>query len=179
MNSYVALLYSIVLGAGRRVVMADLKQMAEGLDYRSPRTLVATGNLVFDAGAVDGRDIEPPLEKAFAETFGRHVDIIVRSGAGWLKLAASNPFHDEGDEDATRVHVRVMRDPLEEAMLAGLQRYCVAGERMAIVDGDLWVHFTGKPSETKLPGALTTKRLGVGTFRNWNTVKGLADMLRT
>lgn len=178
MNSYVALLYSIVLGAGRRVVMADLREMAEGLGYRSPRTLVATGNLVFETGQTSIGDLESPLEKAFSETFGRHVDIIVRSDAGWLKLAASNPFHDEGEEDATRVHVRVMRDPLTEAALEGLRRYCVAGERLAIVDGDLWVHFPGKASESKLLGAMTTKRLGIWTFRNWNTVKGLAEMLR-
>ncbi|MBK5570592.1 DUF1697 domain-containing protein [Ensifer sp. 2YAB10] len=178
MNSYVALLYSIVLGAGRRVVMADLRAMAEGLGYHSPRTLVATGNLVFEAGRSEVRDLESPLEKAFSGTFGRHVDIIVRSGAGWLKLAASNPFHEEGEEDATRVHVRVMRDPLTETALEGLRRYCVSGERLAIVDGDLWVHFAGKASESKLLGAMTTKRLGIGTFRNWNTVKGLAEMLR-
>lgn len=49
MALYVALLHSIVLGAGRRVVMSDLKAMAEGLGFRNARTLVATGNLVFEA----------------------------------------------------------------------------------------------------------------------------------
>ncbi|MEI2300391.1 DUF1697 domain-containing protein [Ensifer sp. MJa1] len=178
MNSYVALLYSIVLGPGRRVVMADLKRMAEGLGFREPRTLVATGNLIFQFGQTPIPDLETPLEQAFLETFGRHVDIIVRSGAGWRALAASNPFHEEGEKDATQVHVRVMREPLTEAVLADLQCYCVAGERLAIIDGDLWVHFQGKASESKLLGAMTTKRLGIGTFRNWNTVKGLADMLQ-
>ncbi|WP_104667171.1 DUF1697 domain-containing protein [Ensifer adhaerens] len=179
MNSYVALLYSIVLGPGRRVVMADLKKMAEELGYSAPRTLVATGNLVFATGQTSARDLESPLEEAFSRTFGRHVDIIVRSGAGWQTLEASNPFHDEGEADATQVHVRVMRDPLDETALDGLRRYCTAGERLAIVNGDLWIHFPGKASESKLLGAITTKRLGVGTFRNWNTVKGLAEMLRS
>lgn len=72
-----------------------------------------------------------------------------------------------------------MRDPLTESVLEGLRRYCTAGERLAIVDGDLWVHFAGQASESKLPGAMTTKGLGIGTFRNWNTVKGLAEMLRS
>ncbi|TIX36354.1 MAG: DUF1697 domain-containing protein, partial [Mesorhizobium sp.] len=44
MQTYVALLYSIVLGEGRRVVMSDLKAMAESLGLNNPRTLVATGN---------------------------------------------------------------------------------------------------------------------------------------
>ncbi|MGF6171889.1 DUF1697 domain-containing protein [Ensifer sp. 4252] len=179
MNSYVALLHSIVLGEGRRVVMADLKAMAERLGHRSPRTLVATGNLLFEAERVAVGELEATLEAAFAATFGRHVDIIVRPGSDWLRLAASNPFHVEGEEDGSRVHVRVMREPLSGKITSDFERYCSAGERLAVVDGDLWVHFTGQANESKLLGVLTKKRLGIGTFRNWNTVKGLAAMLST
>ena len=179
MNTYVALLYSIVLGQGRRVVMADLRAMAERLGHRAPRTLVATGNLLFEANKAEVNDLEARLETAFAETFGRHIDIIVRPGYDWLRLAAANPFHSEGEEDGTRVHVRVMRKPLPGTVPVEFERYCAAGERLAVVDGDLWVHFTGQASESKLLGALTKKRLGVGTFRNWNTVKGLTGMLDT
>ena len=178
MNSYVALLYSIVLSEGRRVVMGDLKAMAERLGHRSPRTLAATGNLLFETDRVAVGELEAALETAFAETFGRQVDIIVRPGSDWLRLAAANPFRVEGEEDGTRVHVRVMREPLSGTVPSDFERYCTAGERLAVVDGDLWVHFTGQASESKLLGALTKKRLGIGTFRNWNTVKGLAAMLR-
>ncbi len=51
METYVALLHSIVLSPGKRVVMADLKAMAEGLGLRNARTLAATGNLVFEGAA--------------------------------------------------------------------------------------------------------------------------------
>lgn len=177
MNSYVALLYSIVLGKGRRVVMSDLRAMAERLGHHSPRTLVATGNLLFETDNAVATELEAKLETAFAEMFGRHVDIIIRPGSDWLRLAAANPFRAEGEEDGTRVHVRVMRQPLSDTVPADFARYCTAGERLAVVDGDLWVHFTGQASESKLLGALTKKRLGIGTFRNWNTVKGVAAML--
>ncbi|WP_292238803.1 DUF1697 domain-containing protein, partial [Mesorhizobium sp.] len=49
MRTYVALLYSIILGEGRRVVMSELKAMAEAIGLKNVRTLVATGNLVFEA----------------------------------------------------------------------------------------------------------------------------------
>ncbi|WEX87313.1 DUF1697 domain-containing protein [Sinorhizobium garamanticum] len=177
MKSYVALLYSIILGDKRRVVMTDLRAMAERLGYLGPRTLVATGNLVFDAPERPLADIETELESAFAVTFGRHVDIIARCGEDWRKLAAGNPFPAESEADPTRVHVRVMRSPLHAEVLEMFSGYCSQGERMEIVGGDLWVDFSGKASESKLLGVLTTKRLGVGTFRNWNTVRGLRDML--
>ena len=47
----------------------------------------------------------------------------------------------------------------------------------AVVGGDLWIDFQGKPSESRLLSVLTTKRLGIGTTRNANTVNGLAKML--
>lgn len=177
MKSHVALLYSIIVGERRRVVMTDLRAMAERLGYREVRTLVATGNLLFDAPEKPLAEVEQELESAFVATFGRHVDIIVRSADDWLKLAAANPFPAESNEDPARVHVRVMRAPLARDVLDGLQRYCAKGERLQIVGGDLWTDFRGKASDSKLLGALTTKRLGVGTLRNWNTVQRLRAML--
>ncbi|OHV85299.1 DUF1697 domain-containing protein [Ensifer sp. LCM 4579] len=177
MNSYVALLHSIVLGQGRRVVMADLRAMAEQLGYVAPRTLVATGNLVFEAPETPPAEIEGRLESAFAATFGRHVDIVVRSAGDWLRLAAGNPFATAAKEDPTHVHVRIMRAPLPHAVLDDLRAYCSNGERVEIIGDDLWVDFQGQASASKLLGALTAKRLGVGTVRNWNTVRRLAAML--
>jgi uncharacterized protein (DUF1697 family) len=55
--------------------------------------------------------------------------------------------------------------------------YAQPNQRLALTGGDLWIDFAGKPSEWKLLSALTTKRMGAGTLRNWNTVRGLAEML--
>ena len=170
---YVALLHSIVLGEGRRVVMADLRAMAEGLGYRDCRTLVSTGNLVVEAPTSPAGDIERALELAFAERFGRHVDIIVRSRPDWLRLAAGNPYRAS---EGSKVGVRVMREPVDRRILASLETYRT-GERIAVVGGDLWVDFGSRASETRLLSALTTKKLGIGTMRNGNTVAGLAQMI--
>ncbi|MBB4277371.1 DUF1697 domain-containing protein [Rhizobium mongolense] len=171
---YVALLHSIVLAPGRRVVMSDLRDMAAALGYGNPRTLVSTGNIVFEADSAPLGDIEAKIEAAFKTKFGKPVDIIVRKGTDWLRLAKSNPFPDG---DGSQVIVRVMRKPLDRSALTPLQKYVEANQRLAIANGDLWIDFAGKPSEWKLLSALTTKRMGVGTLRNWNTVRGLAEMI--
>jgi uncharacterized protein (DUF1697 family) len=177
MTVFVALLHSIVLAPGRRVVMADLRATCERICLRSPRTLVATGNIVFEADHETAADVEAALEQAFREDFGKHVDIIVRSADDWRALAAGNPFPQASTGDAQNLIVRVMRTPLENTALADLHRRCGAGEQLRIVDGDLWIHFPGKPSTSKLVSGLTTKKLGAGTMRNWNTVQGLLDMI--
>ena len=177
MQTYVALLYSIVLGAGRRVVMTDLRAMAADIGLVTPRTLVASGNLVFEAPGEPIAKLEARLEAAFAQRFGRHVDIIVRDAPGWRRLVDANPFRHEAEAAPTRVHVRIMRQPLSGDASARLEPYLTQGERIAIALGDLWMHFEGLPGQSKLLPCLTPRRMGVGTTRNWNTVRRIGEMV--
>ncbi|MBZ9934699.1 DUF1697 domain-containing protein [Mesorhizobium sp. BR1-1-16] len=178
MASYVALLYSIVLGEGRRVMMADLRAMAAGLGLGHPETVVATGNLVFDADDTPIATLEQQLEAAFVARFGKRVDIILRGAWAWHRLAAGNPFREAAAADGSLVHVRVMRERLTDKELDRLAPYASGGEQMRVVDGDLWIHFAGqRPSEGRMLGQLSARRGGIGTVRNWNTVVKIAAML--
>jgi uncharacterized protein (DUF1697 family) len=174
MTVYVALLHSIVLTSERRVVMSKLREMAEAIGYRNARTVASTGNLVFEGENEKLTEIENKLEEAFEKTFGKHVDIIVRSDVCWMALASMNPF-PEGN--GAEVIIRVMRVPPSTAKVKFLKDNVAEPERIAMVGGDLWIDFAGKPSESKLLSALTTKHMGVGTLRNWNTVRRLAEMI--
>ena len=112
MTLYVGLLYSIVIDARRRVVMSDLRAIAEGLGYSHVRTLVSSGNLVFETAERSVPAIEQALETAFATFYDKHVDIIVKSADDWRRLVAGNPFPAESAAAPDRVSIRIMRDPL-------------------------------------------------------------------
>lgn len=178
MTTHVALLYSVVIDKSRRVAMADLRQIAERLGHQNVRTLVSTGNMLFDASSQDIASLEAALERAFADFHGKHVDFIIRTADQWRKLVAANPFAAESAANPDRVVVRVMRAPAGETVAALLRPYQTAGEQVAIVDGDVWIAFPSQPSQSRLLGLLTPKRMGgVGTARNWNTVRRLGEML--
>lgn len=178
MTTYVALLHSIVLGAGMRVVMTDLRRIAGEMGFSNPRTLVATGNLVVDSEQdLPVSCVEERLEQGIYNALGKHIDVIVLTAPDWMRLSIGNPFPADTKADGSRVMVRAMRSPLAEAVLSDLEPYCTQGERLAVVSGHLWVSFSGRASETRLLPQLTTRRLGVGTLRNWNTVNGLASMV--
>lgn len=174
MTTYVALLHSIVLGPGKRVVMADLKAMAAELGFGDVRSWVATGNLIFEGEDAPLAMIESRLETAFRTRFGKHVDIIARTAEAWKRLAAKNPFPNGNGPD---IGIRVMRKPLGPDDLSLLRGIAAPGIALVLADGDLWIDFDGKPSETRLLSHLTTKKLGIGTLRNANTVNALAAML--
>ena len=170
---HVALLHSIVLPDGR-LAMSDLRDLALDLGFEAPLTLAATGNLVFETDAGDAHALERRFETAYAQRFGRHVDIVIRTGLRWQRTVAANPF---SDADGAQVMVRVQRDPLPPEIIDRLEPNRPPGDIIRIVDGDLWVCFAGPPNRSRRLGALTTKRLGIGTSRIWNTVRRLGDML--
>jgi uncharacterized protein (DUF1697 family) len=154
MYSHVALLYSIGISDGRRLAMADWRTMMEGIGLEHPRTLIATGNAVFACQGASIRQIEKRL-----------------------RLTAANPFPEESTRNGARVAVRIMRKSLTEDAVAALEPYATQGERLRLVNGDLWMHFPQEPNRSRLPPFLTSKHLGVGTIRNWNTVRRLDEML--
>lgn len=149
--------------------------MMERVGLRNPRTLIATGNALFDSDGATIAQLEHQLETAFALRFGRHIDTIVTTVAQWRALAAANPFPEEAD--GTRIAVRVMRKPLGQAALDALTPYATQGEQLTLVDGHLWLHFPQDPTRSRLAPQLTIKRLGAGTVRNWNTVRRLDEMI--
>lgn len=176
-RTYVAVLYSIILGGGRRLVMADLKAMASELGLGSPRTIVATGNLIFTAEEGNEAALEDALETRFKATFSKHIDIIVRRAEDWAALIEGNPFVEEAEAKGASVHVRVMRDRFKAEVAESIQQMARNGERIALVNGDLWMHFPNGVAGTKLLPAMSPKKHGVGTTRNWNTVRRIADAL--
>jgi uncharacterized protein (DUF1697 family) len=175
--TYVALLYSVVLTPQRRVVMADLRQMVGQLGLKQVRTLAATGNLVFEAPETATAELEGRLEAAFEEKFGRHVDIVVRTSEAWSRLAACNPFPDEASATPDQVAVRVMRHPVPAGAEGRLGEAAAADEKFRIVGGDIWIVFSRARPNSRLLAASNHRRFGVGTSRNWNTVRNLAQML--
>jgi uncharacterized protein (DUF1697 family) len=46
-----------------------------------------------------------------------------------------------------------------------------------IVNGDIWIFFSRATPNSRLLQASNHSRFGVGTSRNWNTVRRLAEMV--
>jgi len=176
-GTYVALLYSIGISGNQRLLMADWRSMMEDLGLHNPRTLIATGNALFESRGASVRALEALLEDAFERRFGRRVDTIVRAAAHFRRLTANNPFLRESERDGSRVVVRVMREAMDKDSAAALTPYLTQGERLKVIEGDMWVHFLHEPNRSRLMPLLTSKRLGIGTVRNWNTIRRLNEML--
>ena len=93
-SATVALLRGINNAGSKRVTMAALKSAFESMGFKNVRTVLASGNVVFESPRRDpqlGRTIARGLEKAL----GFRVIVILRTVLEMRALVASDPFRSE------------------------------------------------------------------------------------
>ena len=88
----VALLRGINVGKAKRIAMADLKKLVEGLGYRDVRTVLNSGNVVFASASGDGRTAGVRIERALADDLGVSARVTIVTDAELATIVADNPF---------------------------------------------------------------------------------------
>ena len=95
----------------------NLRRVVEGLGYGGVRTVISSGNVVFDAPVGDTAALEAQLEAAWPAQLGFTSTTIIRSRDEIEALIASAPFGGREDTKASGLHVTFLKhepEPLLE-----------------------------------------------------------------
>ncbi len=82
------------IGRARRIAMADLRVLFEGIGFSDVRTLLNSGNIIFSAQHNDRGDVLARIEKGLASKLGLTSPVTVLSGKEVVEAVRSNPFSD-------------------------------------------------------------------------------------
>ena len=163
MAGWVALLRAVNVG-GIKVLMEDLRTLAQREGFADARTYIASGNLILQSDLAEA-EIAAKLEAALAKRYGRPMGVIVRSGAALAKVVADNPFADQpGNKLAALFTDRAVT-------LDGVRR-AEAGEQVVAGEGVLYIWYPEGMGRSKLVVPAGRD----GTARNMNTVARLAEL---
>ncbi len=115
----VGLLRGINVGRAKRVAMADLRAIVEGLGYGGVRTLLNSGNVVFDAPGTAPGEAARGIEEALAARLGIRSRVTVLAAAELAAAIDDNPLLAVA-ADPARFLVAVLADAAGRARLAPL-----------------------------------------------------------
>jgi uncharacterized protein (DUF1697 family) len=166
MPTHIALLRAVNVGGTGKLPMAELRALAEQLEFDNPRTYIASGNLVFES-ALAANKARAKLEAALAAHLGKSIGVVVRSAAELRALLDANPFPDA---PSNRVLVSLLNEPVPADWESDVRHkngeLIVAGKR------ELYVHYVDGQGASKLriPAA------EAGTARNLNTLRALLEL---
>jgi uncharacterized protein (DUF1697 family) len=93
MNAYIALLRAVNVTGTGMLPMAELKSMCEGLGFKSVKTYIASGNVVFTSKKTETQ-VKAALEKVAAAYLGKPACVLVRTAAEMAAVLAANPFKE-------------------------------------------------------------------------------------
>ena len=177
MPTYVALLRGVNVGKAKRVPMAELRALLEGLGYSDVATLLNSGNAAFHAPGRSAAKIAAAIRAAIATTFGFDVPIIVTSAQELAAIVADNPIHvDES------LHSRLLVAFVQEAEtlqgLATIAPLVVPAERFVLGKHAAYLYCAEGILESKAGEAMLGKAGRVATTRNWATVLKLAALVK-
>ena len=177
MKTWIALLRAVNLGPHGRVKMADLKSFLEGLGYANVRTVVQTGNAVFEAEG-DAAALEKRMEAEDVSVLGLKTAFVERTPKEWRAIVANNPYRKQAEDAPAHLVLLALRDRPRDGAHDGL-REAIKGPETVELDGrDAYVWYPVDIGHSKLTSALIERKLGVtGTARNWNTVLKVAALL--
>lgn len=170
--SHVALLRGINVGRNKRLSMADLRALAEGLGWTNVSTLLATGNLFFTPRAAEARGdaarLAAKLEKSLAARHRLASRVVVLSSADVATVVEQQPFGAKAG-DPSRLLVAAYLDQTVRRKLEPLMADDWSPGALSLGRHAAYIWCPDGILESRLLEA-ATRATGDGlTARNWST----------
>jgi uncharacterized protein (DUF1697 family) len=104
-TAYAALLRGINVGGHRRVRMDALKQAFGSLGFKNIQTLLASGNVVFEAPLTNASILTKQIQERLKKVLGFEIGVLIRSIRELQSLHRTNPFRGIEVTPRTRLFV--------------------------------------------------------------------------
>ncbi len=177
METYIALLRGINVG-GKTVKMERLRTVLGALGFEQVKTLLASGNVVFNCTAEPVDSLRPRIEAALKDEFGFSIPVLLRTAAQLHDLIGHDPFVGITVTPETRLYVTFIGDTRQEpATFPPFPDESVRIVRNTATEVCTAVQLTDGRGTLDLMASLE-QVLGKNiTTRNWNTVQKIAAVL--
>lgn len=171
-------LRGINVGGHHKVPMAELRNSLNEVGCNNVRTLMNTGNFVFDTLQTNIQDLETNIEAFISKSFGFPIPVILKTKSEISDLVDHNPFMKINIHKDIRLYVSFLKD---SPKLELTTPYLSADNSFKILNIlDKTILSVLDLSTTKTPKGMDELEKLFGkniTTRNWNTINKLNDIL--
>jgi uncharacterized protein (DUF1697 family) len=172
--TYIALFRGINVGKAKRVAMAQLRAMIEGLGYRNVRTLLNSGNVVLESSDSPD-DVRTRIEQAMVKKLHVSSNVTVLTAKELATAVAENPLLEVAD-NPSRFLIAVLRDPTNRKKLLPFMKQAWGDDKLAVGRRVVYLWCPNGFLDSEAANAVN-KLLGDNvTVRNWATTLKLHAM---
>ena len=177
-QTYIAFLRGINVGGHHKVPMADLRKEMENLGYGEVKTLLNSGNVIFNTEQQVEFELEERIMARLSEVFGFDIPVIVVSAACLVSLKEADPFRATLLTKDMKLNVSFLNeDPKEEFPLpfhSEDQSFHILCRIDKSICSALDLSKTGTIKAMEILERTYGKDM---TTRNWNTIEKILKLL--
>jgi uncharacterized protein (DUF1697 family) len=168
----IALLRGVNVGRAKRIAMADLRKVLGDLGFGGVRTLLNSGNAVFDCAAHDAAQSAERIEEALVLKLGVPARVTVLDAQQLDDVIAANPLLDVAT-DPSRMMVAVLGNPADRVKLEALVHQHWEPEAFALGQWAAYLWCVDGVLASRAAAALGNLLGDAVTTRNWSTMTKL------
>lgn len=172
MNKFAAFLRGINVGGNKIIPMAELKKTFEESGFKNVKTILASGNVVFETNQTDQEKLTKKIEDELKKKFKTEIFVNIRSIDDLNILSKKDPFKKIKITPETRLYVTFLPQAVRKKHKTP---YSPENEHFSIVmitDREICSVLTLTPDRNTLDlMSYIEKEYGKKiTTRNWNTI---------
>ena len=177
MQKFVALLRGINVGGNKKIPMAELKKVLEKTGLKNVKTLLASGNVVFETDSSKIDELQSSISSAIEKAFKFQVPVLLRSFPEIQRLIALDPFKQITVTPQIRLYVTFLSEKVNDKAttnLASLDKsFGIITKTRTEIFSVLDLSKTGTPEAMSALEKEFGKEI---TTRNWNTILKIAGL---
>lgn len=163
------------MGGSNTLPMRELVKVLEGLGLSCVKTYIQSGNVVFQRGHKNIKDLSSEISAVIGNSHGFAPHIFLLDLPAFQEAMALNPF-PEAEHDPKTLHLFFLDEVPHNPDLAALENIRKENERYRLVKNVFYLHAPDGIGRSKLAEKVE-KVLGVPiTARNWRTVSKIMAM---
>ncbi len=177
--AYVAFLRGINVGGNALISMEELKAAISSLGFAHVKTVLASGNVLFEASEADLAVLTQRIEQTIQSSFGFQIAVILRTAKEIQSLVKSKPFKQSKGTQQSRFLVTFLAEtPAHHAKIS---------QRLTNNDFEIVrlsnrhvcsaVQLSATRGTTELMKLLQKEFGKKITTRTWNTIERIAKLL--
>ncbi|MEW6195571.1 MAG: DUF1697 domain-containing protein [Bacteroidota bacterium] len=177
LERYAAFLRGINVGGNKKVPMTELKNMLEKMGLKNVKTILASGNVVFDSIEKNIKLLGDSIEKKLNETFGFPARTLVYNFRDVEKMIALDPFKGIEVTKDIRLYVTLLSEKPKSKLKVPYVSPDSSFSILKVTDNAIFSVLSVQDTRTVDAMSIIEKEFGKDvTTRNWNTILKLFKM---
>ena len=177
METYIAFLRGINVSGQKKIRMADLRLLLEGLGLEQLITYIQSGNVVFKTSETDKNVMENQIQEAIAKAYGFDVPVIVKDRSELEKIILANPYQNKEELEGNKIYFVLPQKRPQTQLVKAMQEITFENEQFVVGNDCIYLRCALGAGKAKCNNNFFERKLKVNTTtRNHRTLTKLLQL---